>query len=258
MKKILTEEQKQRRAETARRNGAKSKGPVSIEGKHRSSMNAITVGKFVDVHDEELPDFAPILSVEDRRAYVRLHQANLRQYRPDSEQEHGIVRQITAERFQFERFQKLETLQLQTEHDNVLREWPDVPDAKHSYNALQRAVDNDKTYRFLERKKRGHLNAWLKLVALLERVKKAFPMRPPEPVDITADSGVLIDPDPPPYVVDEMIKLADKAKKEPSFPLPAFVVELIWDQELMKRVAPKYDARELRKRYPKPNPGLAA
>ncbi len=36
MKKILTEEQKQKRAETARRNGSngsKSKGPVTVEGK---------------------------------------------------------------------------------------------------------------------------------------------------------------------------------------------------------------------------------
>ena len=258
MKKVLTEEQKQRRAETARRNGAKSKGPVTIEGKHRSSMNAIAVGKFVDVHDEVLPAFAAVLSVEDRKAYVQLHQANLRQYRPESEVEHGIVRHITAEQFQLERYENLETLQFQVEHDNVLREWPEVPDVHHSHHALQRAAKNDKVYRFLERKKKAHVAAWDKFVKLLERIKKSFPMLPPEPVDITADSDVLIDPDPPPYVVDEILKLADQAKNEPNFPLPAFVVEVIWDQELMKRVAPHYDARELRKRYPQPISPVAA
>ncbi|MFN7647888.1 MAG: hypothetical protein ACK5UT_10255, partial [Acidobacteriota bacterium] len=92
MKKILTEEQKQKRAETARQNGSKSKGPVTVEGKNRSSMNAITIGKYVDVHDEELPAFATLLSVDDRKAYVRLHQANLRKFRPDSEQELQLLR----------------------------------------------------------------------------------------------------------------------------------------------------------------------
>jgi hypothetical protein len=258
MKKVLTEEQKQQRAETARRNGAKSKGPVTIEGKHRSSMNAITVGKFVDVHDEELPAFATLLSTEDRKAYVRLHQANLRQCRPDSEVEHGIVRHITAEQFQLERYENLETLQLQIEHDNVLREFPDLPDAQHSHQAIQRAANNDKVFRFLERKKRAHLAAWNKFVQLLERMKKSFPMLPPEPVDITADSEVLIDPDPPQYVVEEMLKLADQAKKEPNFPLPRFVVHLLYDERLLEKCAPHYDVTELRKRYPKPKPDLAA
>ncbi len=258
MKKSLTEEQKQQRAETARRNGAKSKGPVTLEGKHRSSMNAITVGKFVDVHDEELPAFATLLSTEDRKAYVRLHQANLRQYRPDSEVEHGIVRHITAEQFQLERYENLETLQMQIEHDNVRREIPDVPDAQHGYHAIQRAANNDKAYRFLERKKRTHLAAWTKFVQLLERIKKSFPMLPPEPVDITADSELINEPEIPQHTVDNMLQLADRAKKEPNFPLPSFVVQLIYDEPLLKKCAPHYDVTELRKRYPKPKPDLAA
>ena len=103
MKKVLTEEQKQKRAEIARQNGSKSKGPVTVEGKHRSSMNAIATGEFIDVHDEELPAFATLLSVDDRKAYVRLHQANLRKFRPDSEQEHQLLRHISSEQFEYER-----------------------------------------------------------------------------------------------------------------------------------------------------------
>jgi hypothetical protein len=258
MKKILTEEQKQKRAETARQNGSKSKGPVTVEGKNRSSMNAITIGKYVDVHDEDLPAFATLLSVDDRKAYVRLHQANLRKFRPDSEQELGLVRHITAELFEYERCRKLEALQFQIDHDNVLREWPEVPIVHISHYALQRAVAAEKTYRFLERKKKSHLAALDKFERLLERCKKAFPAAPPEPVDITADSALLEQPDPPAYVMEEMLKLADQAKKEPNFPLPRFVIEVLHEEELMNKFAPHYDYADLLERYPLPIPKQAA
>ncbi|MCX6586532.1 MAG: hypothetical protein NTX13_08130 [Acidobacteria bacterium] len=243
MKKILTEEQKQKRAETARQNGSKSKGPVTVEGKNRSSMNAITVGKYVDVHDEDLPAFATLLSVDDRKAYVRLHQANLRKFRPDSEQEHQLLRHM---------------LQFQVEHDKLLREWPEVPDEHFSYYAVQRAADDDKVYRFLARKKKEHLAAWIKLQRLFAQNRKDFPVNPPEPVDITADSGLINQPDPPPYVIEELLKIADQAKKEPTAVLPCFVIELIHEKELMRKYAPDYDYADLRERYPLPKPRLAA
>ncbi|MCA2971140.1 MAG: hypothetical protein INH43_21700, partial [Acidobacteriaceae bacterium] len=188
MKQILTEEQKQKRAETARRNGSRNKGPVTVEGKNRSSINAITVGKYVDVHEEELPAFATLLSVDDRTAYVRLHQANLPKFRPDSEQEHRLLRHISSEQFEYERCRKLESLPFQVEHDKLLPEWLDVPDEHFSYYAIQRAADDDKVYRFLARKKKEHLAAWQKLQRLFAQNRKDFPVNPPEPVDITADS----------------------------------------------------------------------
>ena len=258
MKKILTEEQKQKRAEIARQNGSKSKGPVTAEGKHRSSMNAIAVGKFIDVHDEELPAFATLLSVDDRKAYVRLHQANLRKFRPDSEQELQLLRLITAEQFEYERCGKLESLQFQVEHDKLLREWPEVPDEHFSYYAVQRAADDDKVYRFLARKKKEHLAAWLKLQRLFAQNRKTFPVNPPEPVDITADSELIVHPDPPAYVIDELLKLADQAQNEPNAALPCFVIDLIHDTELMRKYAPDYDYADLRERYPPPKPRLAA
>lgn len=221
-------------------------------------MNAITVGNFVEVHEEDIPAFAPILTVEDRKAYVRLQQANLRQYRPQSETEHNIVRHITAEQFEHERYCNLETLQLQFEFDSITRECTRIPNEQKGHYAIQRSVANDKVHRFIERKRKAHLAAWSKFVALYEKLRKTCPMMPPEPVDITADTDVLIQPEPPQYVVEEMLKLAEQAKKEPNFPLPDCVVYLLYDEPLLKKYAPHFDVRELRKRYPHPKAKRAA
>jgi hypothetical protein len=78
---MTDQEKKARRAEIARENGRKSKGPVSIAGKYRSSRNATATGQPVDV---------AILAVDDNREYARL-------FRPDSEQEPFLVRYFTAE-----------------------------------------------------------------------------------------------------------------------------------------------------------------
>lgn len=232
MKKILTEEQKQRRAETARRNGAKSKGPITAEGKRRSSMNAITVGEHVDALQEELPPGARILSVEDRKAYIRLHQANLRHYRPQSETELSLVRNITIEQFEYERYRNIETMQFQSDHEEALEKWPDLPVELHSAYAVERSVINHKVHRFIERKMKAHLAAWTKFVSLYGKIRKAAPIELPEPVA--------------------------PAENEPMEPLPEAIIQLIHNETLMRELAPTCDVGELRIRYPLPKPKRAA
>jgi hypothetical protein len=58
--------------------------------------------------------------------------------------------------------------------------------------------------------------------------------------------------------IEELLKIADQAKNEPTAALPTFVIELIRDRELMSKYAPHYDYADLRERYPKPKPKLAA
>ncbi len=209
MSKILTEEQKQRRAETARANGRKSKGPVSAAGKHRSSMNAITVGNFVDVHEEDLPAFVTILTAEDRKAYVKLYQSNLRQFRPDSEHELWLVRTLSAEQFQYERTYKLETLSFQEDLEFVANKDADRTPDVLELAAFRRSVYGDRCVRILERKRKSHLAAYEKLVRLLVRIQKDRPLPAPD-VDI--------------------------ARKEPSLDSPKKVSQVAEDKE----VAPNF------------------
>jgi hypothetical protein len=226
----MTPEQLEKKRETARRNGAKSKGPVTAAGKHRSSMNAISVGKYVAVHDEELPPAVRILTVEDRKAYVRLYQANLRQYGPQSESELSIVRNITAEQFEYERYRRIETLQLQSEHDQMLSDWPEVPPEQLSGYAIEHSVLNNKVHRFIERKMKAHLLAWTRFVALYERIRKSFPA-----------------------ALDSEPEVAE-AKNEPKVPLPERPTKSISNEQLTRKVTPSCNSVESNKRYPKPPP----
>ena len=253
-----TDDQKQRRAEASRQNGRKSNGPVSPAGKYRSSMNAITTGLHVELHKEDLPSFYNLLSLDDRADYVRSIHAHYRKFKPDSEVEQGYVRRMVSEMFSFDRNTSLYTRAMQEEIDTVLREYPDIDVDTLFLNGHKRSITQKELFRTIERSKKAHLQAYEKLMKLLAQSRKLFPLQPPEPVDISADTKTLEDPGPPPAVVAELLALADQAKKEPSFVPPAYVLTFLEDKDVMRRVAPDYDVEDLLVRFGRVKPPIAA
>lgn len=187
MSKVLTEEQKQRRAEIARANGRKSKGPVSAAGKHRSSMNAITEGKFVEVHEDDPPAFVSVLSAADRKTYIKLYQTNLRNLQPASEHELWLVRSISAEQFQHDRLSKLEVLSFKADRDHAENKNPHLTPDQIDLAAFERLATADRRARFLERKQKLHLAAYDKLTRLLLRMQKDRPRPQKEPIPDTPE-----------------------------------------------------------------------
>jgi len=140
----MTEEQKTRRAELARENGRKSRGPVTPLGKYASSMNAIATGVHVKLHKEIFPECDILYSTDDRESFVRLHQKHVKQYKPHSDCEHAVVRQMSCELFQFQRISDVETLALQRNFDSVLREHPEVSMADQFLNGFHRAAKRNR------------------------------------------------------------------------------------------------------------------
>lgn len=196
MAKPLTEEQKQRRAETARTNGRRSKGPVSAAGKHRSSMNAISVGKFVAVHEENLPPFVSLLSARDRKAYVQLYQKNLRDFQPKSENELWLVRSLSAEQLQHDRYCRMEALAFGADLNYVLDQEENLSPDALELAAFERHASGVRTVRLLERKQKQHLAAAERLVRLLLRLQKVD--RP-----ITQNEPIVDIPDTPVHAVEK-------------------------------------------------------
>ncbi len=252
------DERKQRRAEASRENGRKSIGPVSPAGKYRSSMNAITTGIHVELHKEDLPPFYNLLSLENREIYLRSIQAHYRKFKPDSEVEQGYLRRMVSEMFSFDRNTSLYTRAMQEEIDTVLREYPDIDVETLFLNGHKRSITQKELFRTIERNKKAHLQAYEKLMKLLAQSRKLFPLQPPEPVDISADTNNLEDPGPTPEVVAELLEIADQAKKEPNFVPPAYVLNFLEDKDFMQRLAPDYDSGDLLIRFGRIKPPIAA
>ena len=247
--KELTDEQKLSRAERSRLNGKKSKGPITNDGKYRSSMNAIATGEHVELHKEDLPPFFFLMTTDDRQAYIRSHQSHMRKFRPDSELELGLVRRIVCALFQYDRFTSLYAEALQRDLDQVLREYPSLTMGEQFLHGHIRTAKQKDFLRYIERGQKFQFAAYNGFIKTLQLVRKGFPVDPPEPVDISADNKEIDDPGPDPAAMAEILEMADRAKKEPTLILPLYVVNLLMDNDFMSRMAPNYDLGDLLDRY---------
>ena len=101
------------RARIARENGAKSKGPVTPEGKERSSMNALKSGEYANKFAPFEPHYA-VVCHEDRAAFKQLHQSFVHIYQPANIVAHDLVRDMAIARWQIERLHVVLTMNWNT------------------------------------------------------------------------------------------------------------------------------------------------
>jgi hypothetical protein len=90
----------ERRKQSSRANGARSKGPVTPEGKRRSSMNAITHGMCVDI---------TVLKRENPENFRKLLQQHMDRFQPNDEVELGMVEEMAGARWRMRRAWATET-----------------------------------------------------------------------------------------------------------------------------------------------------
>ena len=241
----MTEEQKARRAEVARENGAKSRGPVSTRGKYIASLNSISTGKNLDLLKEELPECVALLSSDCWISYLRLYQKHLRQLQPDSECEQTIVRHMCVELFQLQRTISLETFARQCLLGANIRAYPGRPDSMRDVTSYEKGLEKEKLWRLLQRDKKSHQAAYAHHYKMLKQIRRDFPFVPPEPIKTDADQRGAEPPLPPPEVIKEMLDHANRAKSEPNYDLPRWVADILLDDELMAEIAPSYDVTAL-------------
>ena len=105
------ENQEKSKADIARENGAKSRGPITEEGKARSSRNALKTGEHAAKLEHFVHPHAVVLGNEDRRAYAQLVEELIAWYAPGHNPiALSIVRDIAIARWEILRLRTCITL----------------------------------------------------------------------------------------------------------------------------------------------------
>jgi hypothetical protein len=138
---------------------------------------------------------------------------------------------------------------LQRELDTVVREFPALGLCDQFFQSHKWATIEKEVQQFVICGQRHQMATFRSLHKTLIDLRKHPPMQPPEPVDMTADSNQIHDDDPDPSVAVEVIALADRAKKEPSFNLPQYAINFLKNKGYMERLAPGYDVGDVLERF---------
>jgi hypothetical protein len=105
-----------RRSETARRNGARSRGPITEEGKRRASQNALKHGMYS-------PDV--LLPNESETELNQLRDEYFAEFSPVGPAERHEVETMTVAEWRIRRFRSMETARLRNEMKEVPRKLSD-------------------------------------------------------------------------------------------------------------------------------------
>jgi hypothetical protein len=97
-----------RRIAASRANGAKSRGPVTLEGKESSRRNALKHG---------FASAAVVLTSEDWDSYLETRECYIRRFQPADEIELDLVEQMVAARWRQQRIWSIESSALDDELD---------------------------------------------------------------------------------------------------------------------------------------------
>ena len=174
------------RARIARENGAKSRGPVTPEGKAASSRNAIKTGEHANSKSVYTPH-PSVLTNEDRQGFFRLVDELVQIYSPANQLALDIVNEIANARWYIDRLQHGLTLQWQFALvDLAGKPSPVIPEVQEAYNlaAAAKALYSETNVMRMTNEIRRHHAHIARLERRLRFVHSNFPaVANPQPVE---------------------------------------------------------------------------
>jgi hypothetical protein len=215
----MTPEQLEKKRETARRNGAKSRGPVTAAGKQSSRLNPLRHGRYVD--RSLMPSTYVILSVEVQEGFAQELKNNTRQFQVATETQAQIVRQLTSELWMYNRLGHMLCALDEKNFDKAFREFPDYENYVTSAAAAENMRESEKIYRSIERRRAGHLKAWQTFVRMIHHLQIHHSRAPRDPevrepiqaeAQLEAEAEIWNEP------IEAEPQVVDKKEKEPASP----------------------------------------
>ena len=195
---------------TSRANGAKSHGPITPEGKEKSSRNSLVHG-FTSKN-------TMVLECENKDEFQEMLGYYADTYRPGSPVEEDLVHEMVACRWRMERLRMIETALLDSEMDRdpPEAEATDDPGYQMAF-AFRRLVDGSRAIslasRYESRLHRIHERSHHTLREL-QQTRKEQVTQPASPAPVQPE------PPPPATVVDDQ-----ESRNEPTSPTPANVTK---------------------------------
>ena len=168
------------RSEQARLNGAKSKGPVSIDGKRRAAQNSTRHGLVADkvvVLQNELPE-----------AFDRLYTAFAEKFNPQDDAERELVLQAAVARWRLRRVWQLETslidLKMDEQRDLITQTFERFDEVTRQAVAFRSLADDTRSLALLNRYETRISREYDRAIRALDRLRQeraAGPDTDPEP-----------------------------------------------------------------------------
>ena len=193
--------------EASRRNGAKSRGPISDDGKARSRMNATKYG----ITAQTL-----VLCNENLDAYEELRQAYYKQFLPVGQAEIDLCDEMIAARWRIRRYSSIETalldLEMLRDEAEVDRQYPGITSPMRCGLAFRHIARDDNALTLLSRREAQAQRAYKMACDTLMRMQAN---RPPEDPDDPEIVEMQIEPE------NQAETPADQPVDTPSDPAPA-------------------------------------
>ena len=156
-----------RQIQASRANGAKSHGPVTPEGKARSSQNARKHGCLAAIIT-----FTP----EDERAFNQIHDLYVQRFEPRDQTEHDLVEQIVYCNYQMRQAwaeqASLIGLQVAMDREKVGMEWTAPTELDRRSLALVESLKESNAISLLQRYERSLSNQAERATKMLMELKK--------------------------------------------------------------------------------------
>jgi hypothetical protein len=153
--------------QSARANGARSRGPVTPEGRARSSQNALKHG---------LTSRIIVLSNESEADFDALREAYLAHFNPQTELEVGLVEQLVAACWRTQRTWALETalldLEMEEQREGIEKKFEAIDEEARTALAFRALCDGSRALELLSRYEARHRRAAERIIETLRRLQE--------------------------------------------------------------------------------------